>query len=115
MINQTFVIDIDDTICKNLECMGITKYKCAIPIQPMIDRINELYDNNTIIFHTSRGMRTFNGDINKIEEHHRPILEHWLEKHNVKYHKLIFGKPWGPNVHYIDDRSMTITKFLLKQ
>ena len=112
--SQTFVIDIDDTISvteKDENGDGI--YPEAKPIQQVIDKINYLYQvGHTIILLTARGMRTFQGNTKKIDVHHRPILEKWLSLHNVNYHTLIFGKPWGPNVHYIDDRGLTVDQFV---
>jgi len=114
---QTFVIDIDDTISYisqyELNSNKIADYQNSIPIKPVIDKINKLYNQgHKIILFTSRGMRTFKGDIKKIIEYHKPILEKWLKKYNVKYHELYFGKPWGKNVRYVDDKNLTINQFI---
>ena len=37
----------------------------------------------------------------------------WLEKYQIPYNELIFGKPWGPNVYYVDDKNLTLNQFLL--
>ena len=114
---QTFVLDIDDTISHIPEDQNsekeISKYPFANPIQPVIDKINLLYERgHKIILLTARGMRTFNHNVEKVEEFHRPILEKWLSENGVNYHQLVFGKPWGPNVRYIDDRGLTIDQFV---
>ena len=57
-------------------------------------------------------MKTYNNDIRKIYQYVYPVIEKWCKKHNVKYHQLIMGKPWGENVFYVDDKNLTISEFL---
>jgi len=112
MMNKTFeglsfVFDIDDTICNNKN----RDYANAVPYKEVIDKINYLYDNGaTIKLYTSRGMVSCNGDIDKIIKKNEPILREWLNKNNVKYNELIFGKPLGDL--YIDDKAMNVRDFI---
>lgn len=111
---MTFIIDIDGTIC-NAEKLpsGSYDYPNAIPIQETINKINQLYDEGHKIFlFTARGYRTFKGDAQKIKEFHKPILISWLAKHNVKYHELHTGKPWGQDPVYIDNRNLSLRSFI---
>ena len=109
---KTFVIDIDHTICIAPKVGDVYDYPNAKPIKKVIYTINECHAfGHKIILFTARGMRTFKGDVKKIEEYHRPILENWLKQYAVQYDELIFGKPWGPNVSYVDDKNMTIEQF----
>lgn len=102
----SFVFDIDDTICNNKN----RDYENAIPYTEIIDKINYLYDNGaTIKLYTSRGMVSCNGDLEKIIAKNKTILEKWLEKNNVKYNELIFGKPLGDL--YVDDKAMNVREF----
>lgn len=107
---HTLVVDIDGTLCG--PPLNADYSKC----EPYIDKIsavNKMYDmGNKIILFTSRGMRTYNGDIEKILKYVKPVLVEWLTVNNVKYNQLIFGKPWGQNVVYIDDRSMQPWEFV---
>ena len=110
---QTFIIDIDGTICQaeRLED-GSFDYPNAYPFQKVIDRINELFeDGHTIILSTSRGMRTYNGNVKKIKENVLPVLETWLDQHGVKRHKIEMGKPWGENPIYVDNRNLSLKAF----
>jgi len=118
---KTFIIDIDNTISTpnlNIQIntkdgIKVTDYSLSTPIKPVIDKIRKLYDlGHTIILNTSRGMKTFNADVVAIDKYHRPILEDWLIEYEVPYHALFFGKPWGKNVHYIDDSNLTINQFV---
>lgn len=114
MEGNTYVIDIDDTISTVIHNgIGIAPYEDAKPIKETIGKINSLYlEGHTIILFTARGMRTFDWDVEKIEKYHRPILKKWLKDNGVLYHELHFGKPWGPNVFYVDDRSLTVSEFV---
>lgn len=89
-------VDIDKTIC-TADPNG--NYRKALPIQANIDSINELYeDGNDIIYWTARGT------ITKVDW--RSVTENQLEKWKVKYHKLIFGKPYYDL--WIDDKCINI-------
>lgn len=104
-----YVIDIDGTICTNTD----GKYENATPHNDRIEYINYLYDNdNTIIFHTARGMRTYNDDA--IAAHNRwfEFTQKQLDSWNVKYHKLILGKPQGDI--YVDDKGINDYDFFFK-
>jgi len=88
---KRYVIDIDGTICTQRK-----DYAKALPFMNRIKVINKLYDEgNEIIFFTARGSGT--GKV------WRSVTEEQLNRWKVKYHRLIFGKPWGDV--YIDDRS----------
>ena len=107
MDNISLVFDIDDTICNNKN----RDYENAIPIQEVIDKINDLYDKGAkITLYTSRGMVSCNGDLEKIIKKNKDVLEAWLKKNNVKYTELIFGKPLGDL--YVDDKGMNVKDFI---
>ena len=116
MEKSTFIIDIDGTICNAPQKSdGSYDYPNAVPIAPTIERINYLYDEgHKIIPFTARGHRTFRGDLQKIEDHHGPILKEWMDRHGVKRHEIRTGKPWGENPIYVDNRSLSLSKFVWK-
>jgi arabinose-5-phosphate isomerase len=96
--HRDIYIDCDETIChyKNVE----RKYENALPIVKNIDKINKLYDlGHTITIWTARGTVT------KID--YTELTKQQLSSWNVKYHKLLFGKP--PYDLYIDDKSINST------
>ncbi len=106
------IVDIDGTICpikKENE-----NYEDLIPYQDMVNKLREYHDNGSkIILFTSRNMRTYNGDIGKINKHTAPILIKWLEKWNIPYDEIIYGKPWMKNCIYIDDKAIRPSEFIL--
>lgn len=95
--NKIFCIDIDGTLCTE----G-TKYENAQPIQKVIDKINHLYVDNTIILHTARGASS--------GYDWRPLTEHQLKTWEVKYHNLIMGKPYAD--YYIDNKSINVLEWI---
>lgn len=108
---HTYIVDVDLTLCSQPLIQG--NYATCTPYMKMIDKVNELYDKgHTIILFTARGMCSYKEDLIDIHIHIKPVLVDWLYTYGVQYTKLVMGKPWGPNVHYIDDKNMTFEDFL---
>ena len=106
--NKTICFDVDNTICISRHGCD---YSACPPIIPVINKLNALYDSGwKIILFSSRNMVTYEGDLEKIEKYTRPILEKWLKEHGVKYHELIFGKPFAK--WYVDDKAISPSEFL---
>lgn len=92
-----FCIDIDETICTRRYC-GANDYEDAVPMAERISAVNDLYDKgHYIIYFTARGTQTGIDWRDKTEEQ--------FEKWGVKYHELLFGKPYAD--FYIDDKAMS--------
>lgn len=86
------IFDIDGTICTQEQ-----NYADAKPFYDVIYKINCKYDEGyEIIFFTARGTET------GIDW--REITEQQLNAWGVKYHQLLFNKPFGHC--YIDDRGI---------
>jgi capsule biosynthesis phosphatase len=115
MVKSTFVMDIDGTICVASRYPDETSpfdYANAVPIKPVIKQLQKLKaEGHTVILHTARGMKTYKGDVAAIEANVRPVLEDWLKEHEVPYDTLVMGKPWGPNVYYVDDKALSPSDF----
>ena len=110
---NTYILDVDGTICQAQQLEdGSYDYPNATPFPRVIERINELHEaGSTIILFTARGMRTYEGNIEAIYENVAPVLDEWLRKYNVRFDRLIMGKPWGENVFYVDDRGLSLKSF----
>lgn len=116
METKTFIMDIDGTICQaQAREDGSFDYANAVPLTPVIERVNELYEaGHRIVLNTARGMRTYNGDVKKVEKNVRPPLEKWLSDNGVKYHELVMGKAWGENPIYVDNRNLSVKSFAME-
>lgn len=111
-VDGTLVVDIDGTLC------GIKtadqSYADLIPRQKMLDKLAEYQSKGyRILLYTSRNMNTYKNNIGEINKHTAPVLLQWLEKWNVPYDEILFGKPWPRKLgFYIDDRSIRPDEFL---
>jgi capsule biosynthesis phosphatase len=93
-------IDLDGTICTLQNRKG--DYENAVPLPGAVETINRLYDEgHHIIIFTARRMRTCEGDVEKVKEMVGGLTKDWLDRHGVKHHELIFGKPYAHV--YVDD------------
>ena len=106
---KRLIIDIDNTICRSEG----QRYSEAEPISAVRDRLHDYRKLGfEIVLHTSRNMRTFNGNVGRINAHTLPILITWLEAHNIPYDEIIVGKPWcGDFGFYVDDRAIRPDEF----
>ena len=108
----TFIFDVDGTLCpiKKQE----QRYEDLEPYPQMVKKL-KMYSQQgaKIVLFTSRNMRTFQGDIEQIKTHTAPKLLKWLEKWDIPYDEVIFGKPWpGTYGFYVDDRAVRPDEFL---
>lgn len=109
-----FIFDIDGTLCpiKGTD----EKYEDLVPYKEMVDRIREYKEQGArIILYTSRNMKTYNGNIGLINANTAKVVLEWLEKWEIPYDEIIYGKPWpGHNGFYVDDRTVRPDEFLEK-
>lgn len=100
------VIDLDDTLCTpdKLQTDTYHRYALAKPIHHRILAVRQAHAaGHYIIIHTARRMLTHNGDVAAVEADVGEVTRSWLREHNVPYHELVFGKPYGD--YYIDDKA----------
>ncbi len=65
-----------------------------------------------IVIHSSRNMRTYEGNVGLINVHTLPRIIGWLERHDIPFDEVIVGKPWcGTEGFYVDDRSIRPLEF----
>lgn len=112
--DYTFVFDIDGTLCpiKTKE----ERYEDLIPYKNMIEKLRYYKDNGAkIVLLTSRNMNTHHGNIGLINKYTAKILLEWLDKWQIPYDEIIYGKPWpGHKGFYVDDRTIRPDEFLTR-
>jgi hypothetical protein len=97
---KNFLVDIDGTICDDIPNEEPERMLTCMPYPDALRICNKWYDEGHVItFFTSR------------TEEHRAVTEEWLDKHNFKYHAILFGKPRGGNYHWIDNHIVKATRF----
>ena len=108
----TFVFDVDGTICP-IKKEG-ERYEDIVPYPDMVEKIREYKRGGAkIVFLTSRNMNSFNGNIGLINAKTAKILLEWLDKWDIPYDEIVYGKPWpGHHGFYVDDRTIRPSEFL---
>jgi len=95
-----FCFDLDNTLVTYPKVKN--DYTTVEPIQKNIDFLNHLKSQgHYIIIHTARRMKTFNGNVSKVIKDVGQITFDTLDKFNIEYDELCFGKPHAD--FYIDD------------
>lgn len=109
---NVLVVDVDGTLCPIREPRQ--RYE-DLPAEPeMLARLRCLVDQGwRIILQSSRGMRTYDGNVEEVNRMVLPALLAWLDARGVPFHELHMGKPWaGENGFYIDDRAVRPREFV---
>lgn len=97
---KRFCFDLDNTLVTYPVVEA--DYSSVEPIQSMIDYVRELKQaGHTIIIYTARRMKTHKGNVGAIVADVGKITMETLEKFDIPYDELYFGKPYAD--FYIDD------------
>lgn len=109
---KCIVVDIDGTICpvKGSD----EEYDGLRPHNEILAKLREYRASGYyIILYTSRNMRTYGGNMGLIMANTAKSLFTWLDRHEVPYDEIHFGKPWASRVgFYVDDRAIRPDEFL---
>ncbi|MGK3274004.1 HAD-IIIC family phosphatase [Comamonas kerstersii] len=107
---KRIVMDLDETICTTVN----GDYVNSIPKPDVIERMREFKAQGfEIVISTSRNMRTYEGNVGKINANSLPIIVGWLDQHKVPYDEIYTGKPWcGTDGFYVDDRALRPDEFV---
>lgn len=98
------VVDLDGVICQ-LKKNHNESYADLKPIKDSVNAINSLRDKgHYIIIATARNMQTYESNLGKVMKNVGKVTLDWLEKYNIKYDEIYFGKP-NADI-YIDDRAL---------
>jgi len=108
---KKLIVDLDGTITLG----NISDYISVLPNLELIESLKKYQqDGFIIVIATARNMRTYEGNVGKINIHTLPTIIEWLDKHEVPYDEIIVGKPWcGNEGFYIDDKSIRPSEFML--
>lgn len=108
----TFVFDIDGTLCP-IKKSG-ERYEELVPYSDMVEKLRFYKrEGAKIILFTSRNMNTYKGNLGLINKNTARILIDWLDKWDIPYDEILYGKPWpGHKGFYVDDRTIRPNEFL---
>lgn len=110
-IEKVIVMDIDGTLCEIKS--KDQSYLEVKPKEKILQKLNMMKKQGFyIILYTSRQMRTYEGNLGKINANTGKILFQWLEKYDIPFDEIYFGKPWcGKNGFYVDDKAIRPSEF----
>ncbi len=109
---KRFCFDLDNTLVSFPKIRN--DYSTVEPIEKNIKVLKNLKKmGHTIIIHTARRMKTHNGNIAKIIADIGKITIETLEKFDIPYDELLFGKPYAD--YYIDDKAVNAFQNLEKE
>lgn len=106
---KRIVIDLDGTIT----AQETSDYENVPPDPEVIEQLKRYREGGfEIVIYSSRNMRTYAGNVGKINLHTLPGILRWLEKHDVPHDEIIVGKPWcGFDGFYVDDKTIRPSEF----
>ena len=107
---KKIVIDLDGTL--TVDDPG----KSYIDKQPQPEVVETLrrykQEGFEIIVATARNMRTYNGNVGKINANTLPVVLDWLRLHDIPFDEIHIGKPWcGHDGFYVDDKAIRPDEF----
>jgi len=107
---KRLILDIDDTVSFNVS----GDYVSALQNKEIVDRIHFYKSKGfSIVFNTSRNMRSYEGNVGKINANTLPIIINWLDRNNIPYDEIYTGKPWcGFEGFYVDDKAIRPAEFV---
>ncbi len=88
---KKLIVDLDGTLTQ----ANTSDYRNVLPRLDVIEQLREYHQLGfEIVISTARNMRTYEGNVGKINIHTLPIITEWLDKHQVPYDEILVGKPW---------------------
>ena len=107
--NRQIIIDLDNTITINDYSK---EYQNKDVNKAVVETMRKIKSDEITIL-TARNMKTYAGDIEKINNFTKPIAVKWLRDNKIEYNNIIFGKPWCKEEgHYVDDKNISIEEFI---
>ena len=85
-----------------------------VPYKEIVEKMREYKTGGAkIVLYTSRNMNTYKGNLGMINANTAKVLMKWLEKWDIPYDEILYGKPWpGHRGFYVDDRCVRPDEFL---
>ena len=109
---NVIVIDLDGTLCEIKR--RDQDYFDVAPKEKIVAKLKEYRQKGFyIIIQTARNMRTFEGNLGRINAVTLKTIFAWLDQHDIPYDEVLPGRPWGgSNGFYVDDRTIRPDEFI---
>ncbi len=108
---KVIVMDIDGTLCETKK--EGQQYIDVLPKENILKKLREYKESGFyIILQSARQMRTFEGNVGRINAVTGKELFAWLEKFDIPFDEIYLGKPWcGHQGFYVDDKAIRPAEF----
>jgi|SRR5579862_5682005 capsule biosynthesis phosphatase len=108
---KRLIFDLDGTVAIDDPSLD---YAERAPNWPLVEKIREYRRQGfAIVIASARNMRSFGGQIGRINAVTLPQMVRWLDQHDIPYDEIYVGKPWcGPEGFYVDDRAVRPSEFV---
>jgi capsule biosynthesis phosphatase len=108
----TLVFDIDGTLCPIKE--KEQAYADLVPYAGVAEKLREYKAMGArIVLHTARNMNSCGNNVGLINATTAKTLLAWLDKWEIPYDEIFYGKPWaGRRGIYVDDRTVRPDEFM---
>jgi capsule biosynthesis phosphatase len=104
------VVDLDGTITRPKEGQDSRNSDYDEELVEVLRRYRR--EGFTIAIYTSRNMRTFSGNLGKINAVTLPAIIDWLARNDIPFDEVHVGKPWcEAEGFYVDDRAIRPDEF----
>ncbi|AOW46587.1 MULTISPECIES: HAD family hydrolase [Acetobacter] len=108
---KRLIMDLDDTLTLTDASKSYSKKRPNIEV---VEKLREYKQAGfEIVIQTARNVRTYNGNVGKINANTLPVIIDWLRKHDIPFDEIYVGKPWcGTEGFYVDDKAIRPDEFL---
>jgi capsule biosynthesis phosphatase len=108
---KRLVFDLDGTLTHDDASVSYAERR---PNAAMVEKLRAYREQGfEIVICSARNMRTYAGDLGKINANTLPVILDWLARHAIPYDEVHVGKPWcGTEGFYIDDKAVRPSEFL---
>ena len=108
---KRLVFDLDGTLTLD---DASRPYAEREPNLPLVRKLRDYRaEGFEIIIASARNMRTYAGDIGKINANTLPVIIDWLKRHDIPFDEVHIGKPWcGYEGFYVDDKAIRPSEFV---
>ena len=108
---KRLIFDLDGTLAIDDPAKA---YADREPNLPVIEKLRAYKaEGFEIVICSARNMRTYAGQIGKINANTLPGIIDWLKAHDIPFDEVFVGKPWcGTDGFYVDDRAVRPSEFV---
>ena len=108
---KRLVFDLDGTLTHDDPSVGYAERR---PNAAVVEKLRAYQAQGfEIVICSARNMRTYEGQIGKINANTLPVILDWLARHEIPFDEVHVGKPWcGTEGFYIDDKAVRPSEFL---